>query len=255
MHVDAGERQVTADRSLAALPTSLQATTLFEAYGELVDASGGVLEVQRSPQATDRRVSLSADDAGNRLRRCSSKRSTSTNLVMIGACNDVQPDRLRQHPEYPSFRGRLELVRVPYLRTTSTNQQIYDNQIVPQVRSTPLRTPLVSLAEFAVLKPHAPAVRGPLPEPARRDCEGARAVEKMDLYAESLTPARLSLNSANCCARMSRRCTRDRERGGTTKVESASLPLDPGTLLLDAGQREGYRCLSPFAVLEEIAEL
>ena len=42
--MDAGERQITADRSLGALPTSLQAVTLFEAYGELIEASGGMLE-------------------------------------------------------------------------------------------------------------------------------------------------------------------------------------------------------------------
>ncbi|HQB46275.1 MAG TPA: serine protein kinase PrkA, partial [Polyangiaceae bacterium] len=44
MSVDAGERQVTADLSLAALPVALQATTLYEAFGELVDAAGGLLE-------------------------------------------------------------------------------------------------------------------------------------------------------------------------------------------------------------------
>jgi predicted Ser/Thr protein kinase len=33
LSVDAGERQVTADRSLGALPTALQAVTLFEAFG------------------------------------------------------------------------------------------------------------------------------------------------------------------------------------------------------------------------------
>ena len=44
LSVDAGERQITADRSLASLPTSLQATTLFEAHGELIEAAGGVLE-------------------------------------------------------------------------------------------------------------------------------------------------------------------------------------------------------------------
>src|SRR5262249_28458328 len=44
LSVDAGERQITADRSLASLPTALQATTLFEAHGELIDAAGGVLE-------------------------------------------------------------------------------------------------------------------------------------------------------------------------------------------------------------------
>ncbi len=44
MSVDAAERQVTADRSLSALPPSLQAVSLYEAKGELVDAAGGLLE-------------------------------------------------------------------------------------------------------------------------------------------------------------------------------------------------------------------
>ena len=44
LSVDGGERQLTADRSVAALPASLQSITMFEAFGELVDAAGGVLE-------------------------------------------------------------------------------------------------------------------------------------------------------------------------------------------------------------------
>ena len=44
MSVDAGERQITADRIRGALPTSLKAATLFEAYGELIEAAGGLLE-------------------------------------------------------------------------------------------------------------------------------------------------------------------------------------------------------------------
>src|SRR5205085_8304218 len=44
MSVDAVERQLTMDRSLASLPASLQAITLYEAKGELIDAAGGVLE-------------------------------------------------------------------------------------------------------------------------------------------------------------------------------------------------------------------
>ncbi|MBM4364192.1 MAG: serine protein kinase PrkA, partial [Deltaproteobacteria bacterium] len=44
LSVDAAERQLTADRNLGSLPPSLQSVTLFEAFGELVDASGGLLE-------------------------------------------------------------------------------------------------------------------------------------------------------------------------------------------------------------------
>jgi hypothetical protein len=44
LSVDAGERQITMDRSLQSLPVSLQAVSLYETKGELVDAAGGVLE-------------------------------------------------------------------------------------------------------------------------------------------------------------------------------------------------------------------
>ena len=44
MRVDAAVRQVTADRSLGALPPSLQTLTLFEPMGDLVDANRGMLE-------------------------------------------------------------------------------------------------------------------------------------------------------------------------------------------------------------------
>jgi serine protein kinase len=44
LSVDAGERQLTADRNPAALPPALQSVTLFEVFGELVDAMGGLLE-------------------------------------------------------------------------------------------------------------------------------------------------------------------------------------------------------------------
>src|SRR6185369_7552904 len=44
MAVDAQERQISADRSLGALPASLSSLTLYETVGELVDASGGILE-------------------------------------------------------------------------------------------------------------------------------------------------------------------------------------------------------------------
>ena len=76
--VDAGERQITADRSLAALPTSLQAITLYEANGELVDAAGGVLEFSDLLEAAARRVQVPAaldrDGRGraHRSRTCSS---------------------------------------------------------------------------------------------------------------------------------------------------------------------------------------
>jgi serine protein kinase len=116
--VDAGERQITADRSLSALPTSLQATTLFEAHGELVEAAGGVLEFSdllKRPLEHFRYLQLTLETGEVPL----GQQTIQTNVVMIGSCNEVHLAAFREHPEFPSFRGRFELLRAPYLRSVA----------------------------------------------------------------------------------------------------------------------------------------
>ena len=116
MSVDAGERQITADRSLAALPAALQAVTLFEAFGELIDAAGGILEYSdllKRPLESYKYLQLSVETGEVALQH----QNVQLNVVLVGSANEVHLLALREHPEWASFRGRLELVRTPYLRS------------------------------------------------------------------------------------------------------------------------------------------
>ena len=116
MSVDAGERQITADRSVAALPTSLKATTLFEAYGELIEAAGGLLEFSdllKRPLDAFKYLQISIETGEVSLQQ----QSVQLNCVMMGSANEVHLGAFREHPEFASFRGRLEMVRAPYLRS------------------------------------------------------------------------------------------------------------------------------------------
>jgi serine protein kinase len=88
LSVDAGERQITADRSLSALPTSLQATTLFEAHGELIEAAGGVLEFSdllKRPLDAFRYLQLTLETGEVALQQ----QTVQTNVVMIGSANEI----------------------------------------------------------------------------------------------------------------------------------------------------------------------
>src|SRR6185369_2941232 len=88
LSVDAGERQITADRSLSALPTSLQATTLFEAHGELIEAAGGVLEFSdllKRPIDAYRYLQLTLETGEVPL----PQQTVQTNVVMVGSANEV----------------------------------------------------------------------------------------------------------------------------------------------------------------------
>lgn len=254
MSVDAGVRQVTADRSLSALPTSLQATTLFEAHGELVDAAGGVLEFSdllKRPIDAFRYLQITLETGEVAL----AQQTVFTNVVMIGSANEIHMTAFREHPEYPSFRGRIEMLRVPYLRSHVDEERIYATQIVPTLRRHVAPHTTQVAAEFAVL------TRMRRPDPNRYDkplkdiVESLTAVEKMDLYATGATPKRLKNEERKLL----------RANIGTIYDETEDQPDYEGrigvsprtirTLLLDAAQSTEYQCVSPFALLKGIDSL
>lgn len=254
MSVDAGVRQITADRSLSALPTSLQATTLFEAHGELVDAAGGVLEFSdllKRPIDAFRYLQLSLETGEVAL----AQQNVFTNVVMIGSANEIHMAAFREHPEYPSFRGRIELMRVPYLRSYLQEEEIYESQIVPQLRRHVAPHTTRVAAEFAVL------TRMRRPDPNRYDkklkdiVDGLTAMEKLDLYATGETPKRLKTEDRKVL----------RANAGAIYDETDSEPDYEGrvgvsprtmrTLLLDAAQSPEYECVSPFALMHGLDRL
>lgn len=254
MSVDAGERQLTADRSVTALPTFLQAVTLFEAFGELVDGAGGVLEFSdllKRPIDAFRYLQQTLETGSVPLQQ----QILFTNVVMIGSANDVHLAAFRAHPEWPSFRGRLELVRTPYLLSRHDEQAIYDAQIVPQVRRhvAPHTTQLT--AEFVVLtrlrRPDEGHFEGDLAEVV----QGLTAVEKLELYADGEVPSRLSRDQRKLL-KANIRAVYD-ETTDAVEYEGfiGASPREGRTVLLDAAQSDDYRCLSPFAVLGELERL
>jgi predicted Ser/Thr protein kinase len=254
MHVDAGERQITADRSLAALPTSLQATTLWEAHGELVEANGGVLEFSdllKRPIDAFRYLQLTLETGEVPL----AQQTIYVNLVMIGSANEVHMVAFREHPEYPSFRGRLELVRVPYLRSYLEEERIYLTQIVPQLRCHVAPHAIRVAAEFAVLT----RMRRPDPKryakPLGAVVEGLTAVEKIVLYAEGTPPARLSAEERKLLKANVGLLYGETDADLDYEGRVGASPREVRTLLLDAAQLPEYKCLSPFAVLKCIDEL
>src|SRR5690606_10346753 len=150
LSVDAGERQLTADRSLSALPSSLQSVTLFEAHGELVEAAGGVLEFSdllKRPLDAFKYLQITAETGEVAL----SSQNVQVNCVLLASGNEVHLSAFREHPEYESFRGRLELVRVPYLRSWRDEMAIYDAQVAAHVRGHVAPHATAMAAMFAVL--------------------------------------------------------------------------------------------------------
>jgi predicted Ser/Thr protein kinase len=254
LSVDAGERQITADRSLAALPSSLQAVTLFEAFGELVDAAGGVLEFSdllKRPLDAFKYLQITAETGEVMLR----SQTVQINCVMLASGNEVHLGAFREHPEFESFRGRLELVRMAYLKSWLDEQRIYDAQIAPQVQRHVAPHATRMAAMFAVLtrmrRPNADRYGKPL----RNLVSELTAVEKMDLYATAATPQRLEEESAKLLRAAIPQIYEESDTYPIYEGSVGASPREMRTVLLDAAQSSHYSCLSPLAVLDELDRL
>lgn len=254
LSVDAGERQITADRSLAALPTALQATTLFEAHGEIIDAAGGVLEFSdllKRPMEAFRYLQLTLETGEVSLPH----QNVQTNVVMIGSANEIHLNAFREHPEFPSFRGRFELVPVPYLRSWVDEQHIYDVQIAPFTRKHVAPHATRVAAEFAVM------TRLAKPSPDRYPGELAKIVkelsieQKLDLYGLGRVPEALDSDAKKVLKSGLGAVYRENEASVDYEGRDGASPRTMRTVLLNAAQHPEYTCLSPFAVLAELDEL
>jgi predicted Ser/Thr protein kinase len=251
MTVDASERQVTADRSLAALPASLQAITLYEAKGELVEAAGGLLEFSdllKRPLDAFKYLQLSIETGEIAL----SQQNVQLNTVMMGSANELHLDAFREHPEFASFRGRLDLIRVPYLRNYKEELTIYDAHVAPQVRRHVAPHATEMAAVFAVLT----RMRKPNPDRYPRGIslalQSLTAVEKADLYAGERPPERLDVEAQKLLRTSVRELYQESDAYPIYEGRIGASPREMRAVLLDAAQSTQYRCLSPLAVLEEI---
>lgn len=254
LSVDAGERQITMDRSLQSLPASLQAVSLYETKGELVDAAGGVLEFSdllKRPLDAFKYLQLSVETGEVAL----TAQNVQLNCVMIGSANELHLDAFREHTEFASFRGRLELARVPYLKSYEHERLIYDTQVAPHVRRHVAPHAIEMAALFSVLT----RMRKPNPDRYTRSLGAIvstlTAVEKADLYALGKTPERLDNDSQKMLRAAIKEIWEESDAYPIYEGRVGASPREMRMAVLDAAQSSAFRCLNPVAVIEEIEAL
>jgi serine protein kinase len=254
LRVDASERQVTADRSLGALPPSLQAITLYETGGELIEAAGGLLEFSdllKRPLDAFKYLQLSIETGEVAL----SQQNVQLNCVMMGSANELHLDAFREHPEFASFRGRLELIRTPYLASYLQEQAIYDTHVAPQVKRHVAPHATRVAAMFAVLTRMRKPSSDKYPRPLDGILAGMTAEEKMDLYTTGRAPHRLDREAEKLVVSSIKDIHGESDAYPIYEGRIGASPREMQGVLLDASQSTAYKCLSPLAVLDEIEAL
>lgn len=256
LRVDAGSRQVTADRSLASLPTSLQNQTLFEPHGDLVDANRGIIEfndlLKRHPDlnkyllGTIEKGTVAVEHAILQL-----------DTLLIGSANEEFLEAFKTQPEYPAFKGRLEFVRVPYILDYTVEQQIYDLFLAETEFGKPLSPHTTHvIALWAVLTRLDRPDPDRYPEVIRDVVRQLTPLEKAELYATGKLPDGLTAEQGR---ELRASIEKMLEEGATRPLHYEGRhglsPREVKNLLLRAAHRNGYKCLSPLPIFDELRDL
>jgi predicted Ser/Thr protein kinase len=255
LSVDAGYRQITADRSPAALPPALHAVALYEPHGPLVAANRGLIEYSdllKRPLETFKYL-LATSETG---RVALDQFVLQLDVVLLASANEKQLAAFKGTPDFASFKGRVELVRVPYLRRASVEREIYDRQITPAAvgkHVAPHATEVAAL--WAVL------TRLERPSPERYEGELRALVaelaplDKLRLYDRGAAPDRLSLAQAKVLRKHAPDLYHESDSHPAYEGRIGASAREIKTALLNAAQSPSARCLTPLAVLEELEAL
>ncbi len=253
--VDAGLRQLTVDKSLSALPTSLQNQTIFEPFGDLVDANRGLIDYDdlfKRPKELNQYLLATSEKGTVSLEN----RILHLDMTILATGNEDYLDAFKQTPDYSSFKGRMELVRVPYLLDYNVEELIYEEQLATVDFIKPLAPHTMRIAAiWSVLtrmkRPDATNYDSSI----RSIISELTPIQKADLYAEGQVPDDVGPEQA----RELRAAIADlrEEDAGTSEYEGrrGASPREMKMILLNASQDDSYPTLSPLAVFEELSEL
>ena len=255
LSVDGYSRQITADRSLGSLPTALHHIALFETAGALNDANRGVLEFNdllKRPLDAWKYLLVATEQAQASLDHT----SVFLDVVMLASSNELHLDAFKQHPDWPSFKGRMELVTAPYLVRVSDELSIYEQQIPHALTGQHIAPHALEVAaRFAVLSRLEPPDADDYPAAVHGVIKSLTAVEKMRLYDDGEVPERLSQREKKELRAVAQRLFEEHSGGDHYEGRHGASAREIRAVLLNAAQDRRFDHLSPIAVLDELREL
>ncbi len=255
LSVDATEQQITQDSSIAALPAALQSLRLFRYGGELVTGNRGLVEysdlLKRPLEAfkylltTVERSSVSLHNANLYL-----------DLCFIGTSNEVHLAAFKEIAEFQSFKGRLDLVRVPYLLDLRQEEQIYTAKLKEAARSKHVAPHCAYVAAlWAVM------TRMVIPESSAYNSElekvvdGLGPAEKAELYGGGIVPDGVSSTLARDLRVALSNMRQEGQSGPVYEGLNGASPRTLQTVLFNAANASNATYVSAFRILDEIEEL
>jgi predicted Ser/Thr protein kinase len=243
------------DRSLTALPPARQSLSLDEYSGELVDANRGLIEyadLLKRPLEAYKYLLGTVEHAEVGVQNT----ILFLDEFFIGSSNEGHLAVFKEVPEFQSFKGRLELIRVPYLLDYEQERKIYEEQ----VSGTGLGKHIAPHTSYvAALWAVLTRMRKPLPEKYPKGLADLVAkltpLEKAELYAHGRAPDGLTAEQTKDLLANIDRIWGESDAYPNFEGRIGASPREIKVLLLNAAQHGKFACVSPLAVFEEMEEL
>ncbi|MDX2021778.1 MAG: serine protein kinase PrkA [Deltaproteobacteria bacterium] len=255
--VDASARQLTVGKNLAGLPPAVSALPLFEYQGELVDANRGVVEfadLLKRPLDAFKYLLGTVEDGHVSLDAANLQVDT----VFLASSNEGYLSAFKEIPEFQSFKGRMELVRAPYLLDYKIEEQIYQEHLTNAVGGG-TRHVAPHVAWVAALWAVLTRMRKPMTEKygkATADLVGRLSpIEKATLYAGDDLPEGFTSDQIRDLNAEREKVARESDSYPNYEGRSGASPREMKLAIMNAGQSTRFSCFSPFAVLDELEEL
>lgn len=255
MSVDADVRQITSDQSILSLPSALRHLSLFETMGPLVEANRGLIEYSdllKRPVETWKYLLVACEQAQVSI----GSLSIFFDALMIATSNELHLQSFREFPDWPSFKGRIELIRVPYLLRSVDEAGIYHNQIGKLLSHVHIAPHSMALAaRWAVLTRLEPPIPENYPHHMQEIIHDLSPGEKLDLYDFGETPMRLSQQQSRELRALIPALMKEHIHKENYEGRFGASPREIRQIILHAAQDSRFDHLSVQAIFSNIEEL
>ncbi|MBP6836330.1 MAG: serine protein kinase PrkA [Kofleriaceae bacterium] len=254
LSVDATERQITADRSITALPPSLASIALFEYGGEVVGANRGMIEYDdllKRPLEAYKYLLTTVERGALAM----ANTTLFLDLVFIASCNDIHLSAFREMPDFQSFKGRFELIRVPYILDVRHEEALYRERLREAAggRHVAPHTAYVA-ALWAVMS----RMRKPQPDrfsPAVSEMiNKLTPVHKVELYAHGRIPSELGDKARELTA-LTADLWHESDTYPIYEGRIGASPREMQAVILSTVGSARTSYVSPLVLLDELTEL
>jgi len=255
MTIDAQDKQITMERHMQNIPPVLQNIRFFEPSGDLVDASRGFIEfadLLKRPLEAFKYLLTTVEKMSINL----SSGYADLDLVMMASANEKHLDAFKASPDWPSFKGRFELVRVPYLLSSNQESRIYEEDVKTISRNRPIGPHALDLvAKWAVLTRLRP------PDPEFFDFNSRNLIarvdpfEKLALYDDLEPSLHFTDAEKSQLKKLVSEIKRESQASHFYEGRFGASPREMKMLLYFASQHPGRDQVSALAIFDEVENL